>query len=191
MLSHTPILAEAIHNASAQGEASGGFTEVLNGLGIALPDLLAQIVNFTIVAGLLYWFAWKPVLATLAERKEKIESGLKYAEDMKAQLAKSQEETATLIKNAQLDANKIIEESRKTAKDFADKIQKEASERANDQFTKAQQAIELEHKKMLADARSEIARLVVTTTERVLAKKLTEADRASYNETAAKELTSV
>ena len=36
-----------------------------------------------------------------------------------------------------------------------------------------------------------IARLVVTTTERVLAKKLTEADRASYNETASRELTSV
>ena len=54
-----------------------------------------------------------------------------------------------------------------------------------------QQAIELEHKKMLADARTEIARLVVTTTERVLAKKLTDGDRASYTEAAARELTSV
>jgi F-type H+-transporting ATPase subunit b len=44
---------------------------------------------------------------------------------------------------------------------------------------------------MLADARSEIARLVVSTTERVLAKKLSDADRASYNETATRELTSV
>jgi F-type H+-transporting ATPase subunit b len=44
---------------------------------------------------------------------------------------------------------------------------------------------------MLLDARGEIARLVVATTERVLAKKLTDADRASYNETASKELTSV
>ena len=66
-----------------------------------------------------------------------------------------------------------------------------SSSRASDILAKAQQAIELEHKKMLADARSEIARLVVTTTERVLAKKLTEADRASYNETASRELTSV
>jgi F-type H+-transporting ATPase subunit b len=110
---------------------------------------------------------------------------------MKAQLAASQQETATLIKNAQVESNKIIEEARKTAKDFADKIQKEAAERATDQMAKAQQAIELEHKKMLAESRSEIARLVVTTTERVLAKKLTEADRASYNETAARELTNV
>ena len=44
---------------------------------------------------------------------------------------------------------------------------------------------------MLDQARTEIARLVVTTTERVLAKKLTDADRASYNEAAAKELSAL
>jgi F0F1-type ATP synthase membrane subunit b/b' len=50
---------------------------------------------------------------------------------------------------------------------------------------KAQHAIELEHRKMLAEARTEIARLVVVTAERVLAKKLSDADRAAYNEAAA------
>jgi F-type H+-transporting ATPase subunit b len=43
---------------------------------------------------------------------------------------------------------------------------------------------------MLAEARTEIARLVVVTTERVLAKKLTDADRSAYNEAASRELTS-
>ena len=42
-----------------------------------------------------------------------------------------------------------------------------------------------------AASRTEIARLVVTTTERVLAKKLTDADRAAYNDTASRELTNV
>jgi F-type H+-transporting ATPase subunit b len=44
---------------------------------------------------------------------------------------------------------------------------------------------------MLAEARAEVARLVVTTTERVLARKLTDADRAAYNDAATRELTSV
>ena len=68
---------------------------------------------------------------------------------------------------------------------------REPTAKATDVLAKAQQAIELEHKKMLADARTEIARLVVATTERVLAKKLTDADRASYNDAAARELSSV
>ena len=110
---------------------------------------------------------------------------------MQAKLAAAQQESAALVKKSQVEATRIIDDARKSAKDFTDKQTQEASARASDILAKAQQAIELEHKKMLADARSEIARLVVTTTERVLAKKLTEADRASYNETASRELTSV
>jgi F-type H+-transporting ATPase subunit b len=51
--------------------------------------------------------------------------------------------------------------------------------------------IELEKKKMLAEARTEIARLVVATTQRVLSKELSEADRNRYSESAARELNSV
>jgi len=182
------------HGAVAGASEPGPLESIkhtLDSLGFDWHNIVFQGISFLILFGVLYKFFIKPTISAMEERQNKIESGLKYAEDMKVQLAKAQQETAALIKTAQLDSNKIIEEARKTAKDFADKIQKEASERANDQFAKAQQAIELEHKKMLADARTEIARLVVTTTERVLAKKLTEADRASYNETAAKELTNV
>ncbi len=150
-----------------------------------------QLLSFAILAFVLYKFAIKPVLATMDERTGKIEAGLKFAEDMKSQLAAAQQESANIVKTAQVEANKIIEEARRTAKDFSDKSQAEATERANGLITKAQQAIELEHKKMLADARGEIARLVVTTTERVLAKKLTDADRAAYNETATRELANV
>ena len=165
--------------------------ELVTKFGIDAVNIGMQLASFTILAVVLYKFAIKPVLATMDERTTKIEAGLKFAEDMKSQLAAAQQESAALIKAAQLESNRIIEETRKTAKDFSDKSQKEATERANGLITKAQQAIELEHKKMLADARGEIARLVVTTTERVLAKKLTDADRASYNETAARELANV
>ena len=41
---------------------------------------------------------------------------------------------------------------------------------------------------MIAEARCEIARLVVATTRQVLAQELSEADRSSYNEAAAKSL---
>ena len=44
---------------------------------------------------------------------------------------------------------------------------------------------------MLAEARTEIARLVVAITQRVLAKELSEAERSRYNESAARELTNV
>ena len=67
----------------------------------------------------------------------------------------------------------------------------EAVEKSNGILVKAQEAIELEKKKMFAEARTEIARLVVATTQRVLAKELSEADRTRYNESASRELTNV
>jgi F-type H+-transporting ATPase subunit b len=182
------FLAVAEAHAAVAGASEPGLVEKF---GIDWHYILLQGISFLILFVVLYKFGIKPTIAAMEERQNKIESGIKYAEDMKAQLATAQQENAALLKASQVEASKIIDEARKTAKDFADKIQKEAAERATDQMAKAQQAIELEQKKMLADARVEIARLVVTTTERVLAKKLTEADRASYNETAAKELTNV
>ena len=64
------------------------------------------------------------------------------------------------------DCARIVEEARKTAKEYLDRQTQEASQKANDMLVKAQHAIELEHRKMLAETRTEIARLVVVTAER-------------------------
>jgi F-type H+-transporting ATPase subunit b len=195
MLSTLLVLAEvtghAAEAAATHGEAATGITKITQDFGISLPDILAQILSFSVVVLVLWKFAFKPVVATLDERQQKISSGLQYAEEMKAKLQAANEESAAILKKTQLEAGRIIEEARKSAKDHLEKQTKEATAKVADVLAKGQQAIELEHKKMLADARTEIARLVVITTERVLAKKLSDGDRASYNEAAARELTTV
>ncbi len=175
---------EAAH--AAAGEAS-----IVEKFGIEWHYVVWQVASFLILFVVLYKFGIKPTVATMEERNKKIESGLKHAEEMQAKLAAAAAESAQIVKNAQLEAQKIVDEARKASKDYTDKQQAEAVQRTADLMAKAQQSIELEHKKMLNEARAEIARLVVTTTERVLAKKLTDADRAAYNDTAAKELASL
>jgi F-type H+-transporting ATPase subunit b len=181
----------AVTEPAAAGAAPGpieGLKDTFVHFGVEPKFLVMQIVSFLILFGVLYKFGIKPTIATMEERNAKIGAGLKHAEEMQAKLAATQQETAALIKAAQLDAAKLVEEARKAAKDFADKQNAEATARAADTLAKAQQAIELEHKKMLNEARGEIARLVVKTTEQVLAKKLTDADRAAYNDAASREL---
>ena len=193
MLSPVLILAEAAGHAAeaaAHGESASGITKIFQDFGISLPFILAQILNFSIVAFVLWKFAFKPVLATLDERQKKIADGLHYAEEMKAKLEATQQESAAILRKASVDASRLVEEARKSAKDYLDRQTQEAAAKSADLMAKAQQSIELEHKKMLADARGEIARLVVVTTGRVLAKKLSDVDRAGYNESAARELTS-
>jgi F-type H+-transporting ATPase subunit b len=164
---------------------------IVEKFGLDPKYILIQAVSFLIVLGVLYRFAIKPTIATMEERAQKINSGLKYAEEMQAKLAAAQQESAGIVKKSQVEASRIIDDARKTAKEYLDKQTQEATAKASDVLAKAQQAIELEHRKMLADARTEIARLVVTTTERVLTQKLSEADRAAYNAAATRELTNV
>lgn len=181
---------EAAHDA-AHAAGQSGAAELIHRFGIQPGYIAMQFVSFAILAFVLYRFAIKPTLATMDERNAKIDAGLKNAEATAAKLAEAQAAAAAQLKDAQLAANKIIDEARKTAKELSEREAAATTERVNAQLAKAQQSIELEHKKMLEEARGEIARLVVTTTERVLAKKLTDADRAAYNEAAARELTSV
>jgi F-type H+-transporting ATPase subunit b len=178
----TPLLLLA----SAATTAEPGIAERF---GLDAKSIVMQVISFLIVLFVLYKFGIKPVTATMEERAQKIETGLKDAEAMQAKLAAAQEESAVIVKKANGEATRIVDDARKSAKEYLDRQTQEATAKANDLLAKAQQAMELEHKKMLADARQEIARLVVITTEQVLAKKLTDADRRAYNEAAARELT--
>ncbi len=176
--------------AAASGPLEG-LKQTFEHFGVEPKLIFFQLVSFLILFAVLYRFGIKPTISTMEARNKKIESGLKNAEETQLRLAAAAQESAQLIKTAQLEAQKVVNEARKIAKDFADKQQGEANIRAADILAKAQQAIELEHKKMLDQARGEIARLVVKTTEQVLARKLSDADRAGYNEAATKELTAL
>ena len=57
----------------------------LASLGISLPTLLAQIVNFIILFGLLYLVAYKPIMRMLDERSRKIKESMDQTEFIKEQ----------------------------------------------------------------------------------------------------------
>jgi F-type H+-transporting ATPase subunit b len=187
MLPILTILADAAPSAGAENP----ITKITRDFGISTPFLAAQIINFLLVAFILWKIAFKPIVATLDERQKKIADGLRYTDEMKAKLEAVQQESAASAKRAQADATRIIDEARKSAKEFLEKQTQETAAKASDILAKAEQVIELEKKKMLAEARTEIARLVVETTQRVLSKELSDAERSRYNESAARELTNV
>ena len=174
--------------AAAADAAQPGIVEQF---GLEPKYVIIQAISFLILFAVLYWFAIKPILATMGLRQEKISAGLAHAEEMRVKLEETAKVTQASIHEAQLKGQKLIEEAQKAAKEFSDKQQQEAVEKANALITKAQAAIELEKKKMLAEARTEIARLVVATTSRVLSRELSEFDRGKFNEAAARELSQV
>ncbi|MGB0257169.1 MAG: hypothetical protein ACPGES_00840, partial [Coraliomargarita sp.] len=76
-------------------------TMITEKFGVSVPTLVAQMVNFVLVAFVLYRFAVKPIAATLDERQQKISEGLQYAEEMKTQLAEAERERAAKQQRSQ------------------------------------------------------------------------------------------
>lgn len=92
----------------------------------ALPDLIWGTIAFVIVAVVVYKFAWPSFAATLDERREKIEYGLKAAQIAKAEIAAEREGLASEVAQAHLEANDIREKAQANAKNIVADAQTKA-----------------------------------------------------------------
>ena len=151
--------------------------ETLQQLGIQWPKLIAQVVNFAIVLFILWKFAYQPVLAMLAQRREKIAEGMANAEKIKAELAAAEASRRQILDKASVDAGKFIEEARVAAAKILEQETQKAIATANDIIVKARQANETELARMKTELRREVGRLVVSTTAKVTGKILTTDDQ--------------
>jgi len=170
--------------------AAGGLAETAaetaKTFGLTWPTFIAQCLSFCIVAGLLYKFAYKPVLTVLEERRRRIAEGLADAEKIKQELAQAQEKIQEMLNQAGQQGTKLIEEARAAAARVQEQETQKAIAAAKDIVDKARQATEAEHQRMLGELRREVGRLVVQTTAAVTGKVLTPEDQRRLAEETAK-----
>jgi len=171
--------------------ASGGgqVGEIARTFGVDWPHLVAQIISFCIVCILLQRFAYKPVLKMLEERRLKIAQGQAHAEQIKAELARTEEQRRGVLEQANTQASKLIDEGRAAAARVQEQETQKAIAAAEQIMVRAQEASAQERTRMLAELRSQFGRLVVETTASVTGKILTAEDQQRLAEETAKQLT--
>ena len=169
-------------------DAVGPIETIARQFGVDWWKLLSQVISFSIVCFVLQKFAYKPILQVLEERRIKIAEGLANAEKIKAQLADAQKESAEIISNANAAAGKMIDEARAAAKTLQERESQRAIIEAEQIITKAREATQRDHAKMLAELKREVARLVISTTTKVSGKVLDADDHKRLTDEAAKEL---
>lgn len=162
--------------------------ETLTKLGIYWPKLIAQTINFGIVLFVLWKFAYRPVLAMLEQRREKIAEGMTNAEKIKNELAQTEVARQDVLNKANTQANKLIEEARAAAARVQEQETQKAIAAAEQIITKAREAAAQDHERMLAELRREVGRLVVETTGRVTGKVLTPEDQQRLAEETSRQL---
>lgn len=168
--------------------AANPITDIAQQFGVDWWKFLSQCISFSIVAFILVKYAYNPILNVLAERRHKIEEGLRNAEETKKQLATAQQQATELLAKAGTDAQKVIDEAKISAKAIIDRESARATSEAEQIIAKAHDATVREHAKMLGDLKREVARLVLNTTSKVTGKVLNEEDQKRLSDEAAKEL---
>ncbi|OGY50640.1 MAG: ATP synthase F0 subunit B [Candidatus Buchananbacteria bacterium RIFCSPLOWO2_01_FULL_56_15] len=141
--------------------------------------IIAQLVNFAIVVGVLWFFVLKPLTKVMAERTATIEKSLRDAEAVKQHLRRAEEEKQAVIREAQQSARQIIEAAKVTAVEQQKKTVAAARQEVEKVITEGKQQLRREQTQMVAEVKAEVAEVVALAAGKVLAGVMTKPiDRA-------------
>ena len=153
--------------------------EGLTSLGINLPTLIAQIINFVILFGLLYLVAYKPIIRMLDERSRRIKESMAQTELIKQQAESAEEESKKRIAAASQEGQEILNRTAKTGEEMRQKSQQEAIEAGEAMIARARAEIQSERDEAVDSLRQEFADLTITAAEKVIERSL---DKKAHQE---------
>lgn len=142
---------------------------LLGQLGLDWKLLLSQAVNFFILLIVLRQFVYKPLLAVMKKRSEKIREGLQKAAEADVRLREVDQIAKQHLQKADRESIKIIKATEDRAKKLEESLVKKAEEKqaallaqAQEQYKKQQ---EESRNKVLQEAATLVKRLIVKTVE--------------------------
>ena len=153
--------------------------EGLAKLGINLPILLAQIVNFALLFVLLRLVAYKPILKMLDKRSQAVEESMKQAEAVREQVAHAEEESKKRIDAASKEGQELIARATRNGEEVRQKAQQDAQKDGETLIARAKTEIQRERDDAIGDLRREFADLTILAAEKVIQKSL---DKESHRQ---------
>lgn len=146
----------------------------MEALGINLGFFLFQVFNFSILAVLLYAFAYKPLVNMLEQRKMKIAQGLEDAQVAAEARANAEREAETILAEAQTKAGEVVRDATERAESAGREVRAEMEAEAAKVKDAALAEAAVERDRMLADVRGQIAALAMAATQKLVGESLDE-----------------
>ena len=143
-------------------------------LGVNLGFLIFQILNFAIVAILLYAWAYKPIVKMLEERKNKIAQGHEDARVAAEARENAEAEANKILSEAQAEANKIVQDATSRADKVGGEVKAEAEAEADKMRDEAMAEAAVDRDRMLADMRGQIASLAIAAAQKLIGESMDE-----------------
>jgi F-type H+-transporting ATPase subunit b len=148
----------------------GGFADI----GINLPLLVAFVINFVILFGLLGLFLYRPVMKMLDERSKRIKDSMERAEATKEEYARAEEEVKKLISKAREDGQALVSQATQIGEKLKEEAREGARKEAQVIIDRTRAELEEERDRIIDDLRREFVDISISAAEKVIKETLDE-----------------
>ena len=151
----------------------------MEGLGISLPTLIAQLINFAVLLLLLYLVAYKPVLRMLDERSGKVKESMEQTEQIKEQAELAEKEAEKRIQEASKEGQRMLQKAEQFGEEIRQKAKQDAEVQSEKLISRAKAEIQSERDEAVSELRQQFANLTILTAGKVIDKTL---DKEAHRE---------
>ncbi|MEK7534368.1 MAG: F0F1 ATP synthase subunit B [Patescibacteria group bacterium] len=162
--------------------------ELIKNFGINPILLGAQVVNFLIVLFILRKLLYKPITQLLQKRKDTIIEGLKTAEEAQKRMEKVLQEEKNILRNAQIQAKKIVEDATLQSIEASKEIQENAKKQSEKILKEVRLQIEKERSETEKRLMENVSSLAIKFLQKSVEQLFSERDQKEVVEKALKKI---
>ncbi|HOX82022.1 MAG TPA: F0F1 ATP synthase subunit B [Chryseolinea sp.] len=134
--------------------------------------IIWQLIIFVGLFFLLKALAWKPILASLKEREQSIQSALDTAEKARLEMSQLKSENEKLLKEAREERDKMLAQAREASTRLREEAVGEAKKAADKIISEARAAIQVEKQAALKEVKIQVAMFSIDVAEKLMKKNL-------------------
>lgn len=156
--------------------AASSFVEVRPGL------IFWTLVTFIIVAIILRWKAWGPILSLVEEREKQIASSIEAAKRERAEAEKLLAEQKTAIAEARREAQEMLRRNQQEVEKFREELMAKSRKEAEEFKASATREIQEQKSKAIAEVKSMTVDLAMEVAGKLLNERLDDAKHRALAE---------
>lgn len=162
--------------------------ELLTKLGIDWRLLLAQIVNFAILAGVLSAFVYRPLLNLIDARRERVRKAMEDAKRIEEQKEETERHRQDALRKIDEECGVILERTKREAEKAKAEILESAKREADALFSKGREQLEEERAKVFAEVQGTLAETIMRMTEKIIEREFSPSDQKRLVSSLTKEI---
>jgi F-type H+-transporting ATPase subunit b len=132
------------------------------------------LVTFAILLIVLARFAWKPILATIAQREKTIADAIESAKKERAEAERAASEMRASLEKVRAEAAELTRKTQAEVAAAKEQLMAEARKQSDELLASARKSIEEERRQAVAELRAQAVDIAIAAANRLLATTMDE-----------------